>query len=113
MSFVSFSSGMCPSDSTVIFPNRPLFTELTETLQRFRQSNKQKRHHDRQIPQGKIEEPEKKGGMDNHVEEVTMKCIEGYQKEMEIFAYHKALQMYLRLSPSSINTSIRKRLEAC
>ncbi len=51
--------------------------------------------------------------MDNHVEEVTMKCIEGYQKEMEIFAYHKALQMYLRLSPSSINTSIRKRLEAC
>ncbi len=41
---------------------------------------------------GKIEEPTKKGGMDDHVEETTMKCIEGYEKEMEIFAYHKALQ---------------------
>lgn len=41
---------------------------------------------------GKIERPEKKGGMDDFVEETTMKCIDGYQKEMEVFAYHKALQ---------------------
>ena len=41
---------------------------------------------------GKIERPEKKGGTDDFVEETVRKCINGYEKEMEIFAYHKALQ---------------------
>lgn len=41
--------------------------------------------------QGKIERPEKKGGMDEHVEENVKKLVGEYQKEMEVFAYHKAL----------------------
>jgi len=41
--------------------------------------------------QGKIERPEKKGGMDEYVEENVRKLIDEYQKEMDVFAYHKAL----------------------
>lgn len=41
--------------------------------------------------QGRIESPEKKGGMDNHVEETVMRLIAEYKKDMEIFAFHKAL----------------------
>ena len=41
---------------------------------------------------GKIERPEKKGGMDEYVEENVKRLINDYQKEMEVFAYHKALQ---------------------
>ena len=41
---------------------------------------------------GKIERPEKKGGMDEYVEENVKRLVEDYQKEMEVFAYHKALQ---------------------
>ncbi len=42
--------------------------------------------------QGRIERPEKKGGMDDYVEENVMELIDQYQKEMEVFSYHKALQ---------------------
>lgn len=42
--------------------------------------------------QGKIERPEKKGGMDEYVEENVRRLIDEYRKEMEVFAYHKALQ---------------------
>jgi methionyl-tRNA synthetase len=41
---------------------------------------------------GKIERPEKKGGMDEHVEGTVRRLVEEYQKDMEVFAYHKALQ---------------------
>jgi len=41
---------------------------------------------------GKIETPEKKGGMDDHVEETAMRLMADYQKEMDVFAFHKALQ---------------------
>lgn len=41
---------------------------------------------------GRIEKPEKKGGMDDFVEENVIRLIAQYQKEMEVFAYHKALQ---------------------
>ncbi|MBP1749287.1 MAG: metG [Deltaproteobacteria bacterium] len=40
---------------------------------------------------GKIETPEKKGGMDDTVQETTMNMIQEYQKEMDILAFHKAL----------------------
>jgi len=40
---------------------------------------------------GKIETPEKKGGMDDTVQETTMALIQGYRKEMDILAFHKAL----------------------
>lgn len=42
--------------------------------------------------QGKIERPEKKGGMDEYVEENIERLVREYQKDMEVFAYHKALQ---------------------
>ncbi len=41
---------------------------------------------------GKIEQCAKKTGADDFVQETVMKCVTGYQTEMEIFAYHKALQ---------------------
>ena len=41
---------------------------------------------------GKIDRPEKKGGMDEYVEDNVRRLVEEYQKEMEVFAYHKALQ---------------------
>lgn len=41
---------------------------------------------------GKIERPEKKGGMDEYVEDNVKRFVEDYQKEMQVFAYHKALQ---------------------
>ncbi len=41
---------------------------------------------------GKIERPEKKGGMDEYVEDNVKRSVENYQKEMQVFAYHKALQ---------------------
>lgn len=41
---------------------------------------------------GKIERPEKKGGMDDYVEENVRRLTEEYQREMEIFSFHKALQ---------------------
>jgi len=41
---------------------------------------------------GKIERPEKKGGMDEHVEGTVRRLVEEYQKDMEVFAYYKALQ---------------------
>lgn len=41
---------------------------------------------------GTIERPEKKGGMDDYVEENVARLVDGYQKDMEVFAYHKALQ---------------------
>ncbi len=41
---------------------------------------------------GKVEKPETKGGMDEHVEERVRQLIDEYQKEMEIFSYYKALQ---------------------
>jgi methionyl-tRNA synthetase len=41
---------------------------------------------------GKIERPEKKGGMDDYVEDNVKRLVKDYQKEMEVFAYHKALQ---------------------
>ena len=40
---------------------------------------------------GRIETPEKKGGMDEFVEEQVKKLTDEYQKDMEVFAYHKAL----------------------
>ena len=40
---------------------------------------------------GKIETPEIKGGMDDYVEEQVRKLTDEYQKDMEVFAYHKAL----------------------
>ena len=40
---------------------------------------------------GRIETPEKKGGMDDTVEETTMNLIEEYRKEMDVLAFHKAL----------------------
>ena len=40
---------------------------------------------------GAIERPEKKGGMDEYVEEQVRRLTVDYQKEMEVFAYHKAL----------------------
>ncbi len=40
---------------------------------------------------GKIEKPEKKGGMDEYVEEQVRKLTEEYRKEMDLFGYHKAL----------------------
>lgn len=40
---------------------------------------------------GRIEKPEKKGGMDEFVEEQARKLVENYQREMEVFGYHKAL----------------------
>jgi methionyl-tRNA synthetase len=40
---------------------------------------------------GRIEKPEKKGGMDEYVEEQARKLIDDYQREMEVFGYHKAL----------------------
>lgn len=42
--------------------------------------------------QGKIEKPEKKGGMDEYVEENVERLVGEYQRDMEVFAYHKALQ---------------------
>ncbi len=41
---------------------------------------------------GKIEKPEKKGGMDEYVEENVRRLIGEYQREMEVFSFHKALQ---------------------
>lgn len=41
---------------------------------------------------GKIERPEKKGGMDEYVQENIERLVGAYEKDMEIFAYHKALQ---------------------
>jgi methionyl-tRNA synthetase len=41
---------------------------------------------------GKVEKPEIKGGMDEHVEERVRQLIDEYQKEMEVFSYYKALQ---------------------
>lgn len=40
---------------------------------------------------GKIETPEKNGGADEFVVNTTMKMIEEYQKEMDGFVFHKAL----------------------
>ncbi|HEY3275269.1 MAG TPA: methionine--tRNA ligase [Syntrophorhabdaceae bacterium] len=40
---------------------------------------------------GAIERPEKKGGMDEYVEEQVRRLRVDYQREMEVFAYHKAL----------------------
>jgi len=40
---------------------------------------------------GRIEAPEAKGGMDEYVEEQVRKLTDDYQKDMEVFAYHKAL----------------------
>ena len=40
---------------------------------------------------GKIESPEAKGGTDEYVEEQVRKLTDEYQKDMEVFAYHKAL----------------------
>ena len=40
---------------------------------------------------GKIEKPEKTGGMDGYVEEQVRKLTDDYQREMEVFGYHKAL----------------------
>ena len=40
---------------------------------------------------GRIEEPEKKGGMDEYVEEQVRKLTDAYQNDMEVFAYHKAI----------------------
>lgn len=42
--------------------------------------------------QGRVQKPEKKGGMDVYVEENTIHLIDEYRKDMEKFAYHKALQ---------------------
>jgi methionyl-tRNA synthetase len=41
---------------------------------------------------GRIEQPEKKGGADEFVEASVLRLTEEYEKEMEVFAYHKALQ---------------------
>jgi len=41
---------------------------------------------------GKIERPEKKGGMDEYVEENIERLVVEYCKDMEMLAYHKALQ---------------------
>ncbi|HNT42903.1 MAG TPA: methionine--tRNA ligase [Syntrophorhabdaceae bacterium] len=41
---------------------------------------------------GRIETPEKKGGADDHVETSAMRLIGEYRKEMEVFAFHRALQ---------------------
>jgi methionyl-tRNA synthetase len=41
---------------------------------------------------GKIERPEVSGGMDQYVVENVARLVEEYQKDMEIFAFHKALQ---------------------
>jgi methionyl-tRNA synthetase len=40
---------------------------------------------------GRIESPENKIGADEHVVETTMKMIQEYQKEMDVFGFHKAL----------------------
>jgi methionyl-tRNA synthetase len=40
---------------------------------------------------GRIEAPEKKGGMDEYVEEQVRRLVDAYQREMEVFAYHKGL----------------------
>jgi methionyl-tRNA synthetase len=40
---------------------------------------------------GRIEEPERKGGTDEYVEEQVRKLTAEYQVQMEVFAYHKAL----------------------
>ena len=40
---------------------------------------------------GKIEKPEKKAGADEYVEDQVMRLIAEYEKEMEVFGYHKAL----------------------
>jgi methionyl-tRNA synthetase len=47
---------------------------------------------------GKIEEPEKKGGMDEYVEENVMRLVGEYAREMEVFAFHKALQAIFDIS---------------
>ncbi|OPX94625.1 MAG: Methionine--tRNA ligase [Syntrophorhabdus sp. PtaU1.Bin002] len=41
---------------------------------------------------GKIEKPDTRNGADDYVEENVRRLIEEYQKEMEVFSYHKALQ---------------------
>jgi methionyl-tRNA synthetase len=41
---------------------------------------------------GRIERPEKKGGMDDYVEQNVMRLVDGYRTEMEVFSFHKALQ---------------------
>ncbi len=41
---------------------------------------------------GRIEEPEIRIGADEYVQENVMKLIGQYEKEMEVFGYHKALQ---------------------
>jgi methionyl-tRNA synthetase len=41
---------------------------------------------------GKIERPEVSGGMDQYVVENVARLVEEYQKDMEVFAFHKALQ---------------------
>ena len=41
---------------------------------------------------GKIERPEVSGGMDQYVVENVARLVEEYRKDMEVFAYHKALQ---------------------
>jgi len=41
---------------------------------------------------GKIEKPDTRNGADDYVEENVRRLIGEYQREMEIFAYHKALQ---------------------
>ncbi len=41
---------------------------------------------------GKVERPERKEGIDEHVEERVRQFVTDYQKEIEVFSYHKALQ---------------------
>jgi len=40
---------------------------------------------------GRIKRPDKKGGMDEYVEDHVKRLIQEYEKAMEIFSYHKAL----------------------
>jgi methionyl-tRNA synthetase len=41
--------------------------------------------------QGRLESPERRGGMDEHVEENVKRLIGEYEKEMEVMGFHKAL----------------------
>ncbi len=47
---------------------------------------------------GRIEEPEKKGGMDEYVEENVKRLVAEYEKEMEVLSFHKALQAVFEIN---------------
>jgi methionyl-tRNA synthetase len=54
---------------------------------------------------GRLERPETRGGTDEHLEGSVKRLIAEYQKEMEVFSFHKALQAVFEIT-SGLNKYI-------